>query len=81
MESIHREVPQKTDAAPAGIECPFCKNRDSDFSSRTALDKLVRANVRDTASAHITENGYIRHRILEIRALMTTRGTPLANIA
>jgi len=30
------------------------------------MDRLVRSNRDDAAAAHLTENGYIRHRMLEI---------------
>jgi hypothetical protein len=31
------------------------------------MDRLVCAELKDTAAAHMTENGEIKHRLLEIR--------------
>jgi hypothetical protein len=30
------------------------------------MDKLVYAELSDEATAHMTEDGYVRHRILEV---------------
>ena len=37
---------------------------DPDFSNRRPLDQLVEK--ADTASGHITEEGHVRHRALEL---------------
>jgi hypothetical protein len=36
-------------------------------SSELPMDKLVYAELNDDATADMTEDGYVRHRILEIR--------------
>jgi hypothetical protein len=38
---------------------------DPHFEQRAPLDKVVSKNVNE-ATGHLTENGYVRHRILEI---------------
>jgi hypothetical protein len=48
-------------------DCPFCRCFDPEFGKRDSMDRLVHSEVQDTATAHLTENGYIRHRLLEIR--------------
>jgi len=42
--------------------CAFCRQADPEFSARPPLDQLVTR--ADTANGHITEEGYIRHRLL-----------------
>jgi hypothetical protein len=34
------------------------------------MDQLVGANRKSTASAHLTEDGYVRHRIVELDQLV-----------
>jgi hypothetical protein len=46
------------------------------------MDKLVYAELNDTAPAHITEDGYVRHRILEMQVRFSATGIrPLLNVA
>ena len=37
------------------------------FGKRDSMDRLVCTELYDTATAHMTENGEIKHRLLEIR--------------
>jgi len=46
-------------------DCKFCRQSDPDFEKRNPMDKLV-CGKQDTATAHMSENGYVKHRILEI---------------
>ena len=69
MNSIHREVLRQQDTRN-GRECQFCRSFDADFSSRLPTDRLVHANVSDSASSHLTENGHVRHRMLELKLAM-----------
>jgi hypothetical protein len=62
MERLHLRPVQDT---RTGRECRFCRLSDPDFGGRRPLDMLV-SSKGDTAAAHLTENGYVRHRILEI---------------
>ena len=61
MNRFHREV--KTDTR-TGRPCGFCMRLDPDFACRNPLDQLVRKT--DRASGHITEEGHVRHRVLEV---------------
>ena len=63
MERLHLRPLQDT---RKGRDCQFCRRSDPDFGKRNAMDKLVGSKQDDTAAAHMTENGYVRHRILEI---------------
>ena len=50
---------------------------DPEFEKRTPLDRLVRSERNDTATAHMSENGYVKHRLLEMDVRV---GFPLFNI-
>ena len=47
--------------------CAFCKQTDPNFSRRNPLDQLVKDS--DTAGGHLTEEGYLRHRLAELKML------------
>ena len=65
----------------AGRDCLFCQRSDPDFGRRDPLDRLVCSKLNDTAAAHMTENGYIRHRMLEIEVrLGVTEFGPLPDV-
>ena len=51
-----------------GRDCRFCRHSDPEFENRTPTDRLVVSKQDDTAAAHMTENGYIAHRMLELQA-------------
>jgi hypothetical protein len=63
MERLHLRPLQDT---RTGRDCQFCRHSDPDFGKRNAMDKLVGSKQDDTAAAHMTENGYVTHRMLEI---------------
>jgi hypothetical protein len=69
MDRFHRR-PEHTDTRN-GRECRFCSSMDPDFTSRRPIDRMVVPKLDDTASAHLTEDGYVKHRIAE---LMRRRG-------
>jgi len=46
--------------------CDFCRQWDPHFAKRRHVDQLVALNRRHTASSHLTEDGYVRHRMLEL---------------
>jgi hypothetical protein len=52
--------------------CEFCRELDPQFPQRRPLDQMVASSRKATASAHLTEDGYVRHRMLELRR-MTAR--------
>lgn len=64
MDSFHRK-PQHGEPR-AGKDRQFCQSLDPDFGKRIPMDKLVYAELDGDATAHMTEDGYVRHRILEI---------------
>ena len=64
MDSLHHNPQPKT---TSGRDCQFCKEFDQGFRKRALLDRLVYRELEDTATAHMTENGQIEHRRLEIR--------------
>jgi hypothetical protein len=49
--------------------CEFCRELDPQFPHRRPLDQMVATTRKATASAHLTEDGYVRHRILELRRI------------
>ena len=64
MDRLHRKPrPKETHT---GRDCQFCRHSDPDFENRNPMEMLVCSELNDTAAAHMTENGYIRHRLLEI---------------
>ncbi len=76
MDLFHRKSLGKD--TPTGRDCQFCCQVDPDFAKRDPMDRLVLSKLDDSAAAHITEDGYIRHRIAELlkkRALGLTDTT------
>jgi len=65
MEHIDPSVVKRTDTR-TGCPCEFCRQLDPKFSGRRPMDQLVLPNRKHTAAAHLTEDGYIRHRVLEL---------------
>ena len=61
MDHFHREVNNDTRTAKP---CQFCQQADPDFGKRRPLDQFVQET--DTAASHLTEDGHVRHRILEL---------------
>jgi hypothetical protein len=49
--------------------CEFCKEFDPHFRNRQVIDQMVISTRKAVASSHITEDGYVRHRILELRRI------------
>ena len=79
MDLFHRK-PKCRDTR-TGHECRFCKRADPEFGRRGPLDKLVCSEL-DTAAAHMTENGYVRHRMLEIEVRLDVQEFgQLSNVA
>jgi hypothetical protein len=61
MDRFHREPTPHT---TAGRACEFCMRRDPDFTRRKLKDQLVQNS--HSASGHLTEEGHVRHRSLEL---------------
>lgn len=64
MDLFHRTSRGKD--TPTGRDCEFCGQMDPDFSKRDPMDRLVLSTLDDSAAAHLTEDGYVRHRIAEL---------------
>jgi hypothetical protein len=41
---------------------------DPEFAKRTPIDRWVQGKLEGSATSHLSENGYVRHRIFEIVA-------------
>ena len=74
MEHIDSVVSKRFEVRSGKI-CKFCQALDSRFAERHAFDQMVGATNRYSASAHLTENGYVRHRMLELEQLVIGRLT------
>jgi hypothetical protein len=64
MDRFHRRS-EHADTRTAR-DCGFCSALDPDFASRRPIDRMVVPKLDDTASAHLTEDGYVKHRIVEL---------------
>lgn len=71
MDLYHRSL--KGRDTRHGQECQFCRLSDPDFEKRKPMDRLVQSQQSDSASGHLTEDGYIKHRMTELlKRLRTT---------
>jgi len=70
MDRLHRQ-PQRD--IRMGRDCGSCQRSDPGFEKRNSMDRLVCSELEDTASAHMTENGHVRHRMLELVLRMAAR--------
>jgi len=70
VEHIDAQVLKRFDTR-SSRRCEFCQKLDPQFIQRRPLDQMVATNRKATASAHLTEDGYVRHRILELRRITT----------
>jgi hypothetical protein len=68
MDRLHRK-PQASDFR-TGRDCSFCARFDPQFTKRDSLDRLVEPRLDDKASAHLTEDGYVKHRLAELSLKM-----------
>jgi hypothetical protein len=66
MDLFHRKLQSKGKDTPTGRDCQFCYRVDPDFTKRDPMDRLVLSKLDDTAAAHLTEDGYVKHRIAEL---------------
>jgi hypothetical protein len=66
MDLFHRKSQGKGKDTPTGRDCQFCYRVDPDFTQREPMDRLVLSMLDDTAAAHLTEDGYVKHRIAEL---------------
>jgi hypothetical protein len=68
VEHIDRAVHTRSDTR-SSRPCEFCREHDPKFGDRRPLDQMVASSRKAIASAHLTEDGYVRHRMLELRQL------------
>ncbi|MGB9234714.1 MAG: hypothetical protein WCC04_09890 [Terriglobales bacterium] len=68
MEHIDSAVVKRFDTR-SSRPCEFCQQLDPHFPSRRPLDQMVVSTRKAVASSHLTEDGYVRHRILELRRI------------
>lgn len=69
MEHIDAAVMKRFDTPRSSRPCEFCRELDPQFPHRSPLDQMVGTSRKATASAHLTEDGYVRHRIVELRRI------------
>lgn len=69
MEHIDPALIHRFDTPRSGRPCEFCRELDTNFPARHPLDQLVARNRKANASAHLTEDGYVRHRMIELRRI------------
>jgi hypothetical protein len=77
MEHIDPAVIHRFDTR-SSCPCEFCREFDPKFLERSAPDQMVATNRKHTASAHLTEDGYVRHRMLELTRLASRTPTTAA---
>ena len=70
MEHIATNARKRTDSR-SGCPCEFCQQLDPQFPGRNPMDQLVLPNRKHTAAAHLTEDGYVRHRVLELARMVS----------
>jgi len=71
MDPLHRKTPAYD--PKIGRDCQFCRNFDPQFDERKPVDRRVLETMGDTAAAHLTEDGYVKHRIAELMRLRENR--------
>ena len=84
MDLFHRKSQGKGKDTPLGRDCRFCYHVDPAFSKRDPMDRLVLSMLDDVAASHLTEDGYVQHRIAELlkkQALGGRLNTDLAKSA
>lgn len=68
MEHIDHAVVSRFDTR-SSRPCEFCREFDPQFRDRRPLDQMVASSRTATASSHLTEDGYVRHRMLDLRRI------------
>ncbi len=69
MEHIDHTLVSRFDTPRSSRPCEFCRELDPHFPERRLLDQMVASSRKAIASAHLTEDGYVRHRVLELRRM------------
>jgi len=68
VKHIDLDVNHRFDTRSSRL-CEFCRELDPQFPHRRPLDQMVVGGRKAIASAHLTEDGYVRHRMLELRRI------------
>ena len=68
MEHIDPAIINRFDTR-SSRPCEFCREFDPQFRERRPADQMVASSRKAIASAHLTEDGYVRHRVLELRRM------------
>ncbi len=71
MDHIDPAVIHRFDTPRSSRPCEFCEQLDPQFRQRRPLDQMVAGRRKAIASAHLTEDGYVHHRMLELRRLVS----------
>ncbi len=71
MEHIDPAVIYRFDTPRSSQPCEFCRELDPQFPQRRPLDQMVAHRRKASAAAHVTEDGYVRHRMLELRRMLS----------
>src|SRR5260370_36721699 len=61
--------------------CEFCREFDPQFPERRPLDQMVATTREAIASAHLTGDGSVRHRMPELRRITSRAPLPAAEAA
>lgn len=69
MDHIDHAVVSRFESPRSSRPCEFCRDLDPQFRDRHPLDQMVAGSRKAIASAHLTEDGYVRHRMLELRRM------------
>jgi hypothetical protein len=69
VEHIDHAVVSRFDTPRSSRPCEFCRELDPTFRDRHPLDQMETGSRKAIASAHLTEDGYVRHRMLELRRI------------
>lgn len=77
---LHRPVPASQIDPQSGNPCEFCRSFDPSFENRRPVDQLVIGRENYTAWGHLTEEGHVRHRLIELRRKLSA-SAPLAETA
>jgi len=64
MDSYHRQLHRREQ--PDGRDCQFCAGVDPNFANRAPIDRWVHGSLKDSAAAHLSENGHIFHLMFEM---------------
>lgn len=69
MEHVDQIFRKKRLEVRSSRPCEFCKELDPQFPHRHPMDQMVAVSRKVAASSHLTEDGYVRHRMVELSRL------------